>query len=111
MAITATAPVPAGPAGAIPRCHPHPRGTLLTKAPSLLLCDNKSVIALAKDDAFHSRTKHIDIRYHFIREAIDNGLINLDYCPTEDMAADMFTKILPRVKVDYFSELVGLHAL
>ena len=83
----------------------------LTKAPSLLLCDNKSAIALAKDDAFHSRTKHIDIRYHFIREAIDNGLINLDYCPTEDMAADMFTKILPRVKVDYFSELVGLHAL
>ncbi|GBE86172.1 hypothetical protein SCP_0900490 [Sparassis crispa] len=71
--------------------------------------DNRSAIALAKDNAYHARTKHIDIRYHFIREAVDSAAISLLYRRTEDMPADIFTKSLPRVKVEYLTSLMGLH--
>jgi hypothetical protein len=57
---------------------------------------------------YHSRTKHIDIRYHFIRQNIEDGYISLEYCPTEEMVADILTKALPAHKVSYFSKLLGL---
>ena len=47
--------------------------------PTTLNCDNQGAIALAKDNKFQARTKHIDIRYHFIREAVENGNINMQY--------------------------------
>ena len=63
-----------------------------------IYCDNQGAIALANNPGFHARSKHIDIRYHFIREHIngDTGTINLLYCPTGDMTADILTKGLPR---------------
>ena len=70
--------------------------------------DNQSAIALAKDDRFHARTKHIDIRYHFIRYVIEEGKIRLTYCPTEDMTADIFTKALPSAKAKHFAASMGL---
>src|SRR5215471_8890925 len=51
--------------------------------PTTLRSDNQSAIALAHDHQYHARTKHIDIRYHFIRFVIDNGHISLVFCPTE----------------------------
>jgi len=63
-----------------------------------LFSDNQSAIALSRDHQYHARTKHIDIRYHFIRWVIDNGSIRLIYCPTEDMIADTLTKPLPSTK-------------
>ena len=60
--------------------------------PMTLFSDNKSAIALAKDHQYHVRTKHINIRYHFIHWIIEEGKIWLIYCPTEDMIADVFTK-------------------
>ena len=65
-------------------------------SPSLLYMDNQSAMALAQDDQFHPRTKHIDIRYHFIRYLIKSGAIALVYCPTQDMIADIMTKGLAR---------------
>ena len=47
---------------------------------------------MAKNPQFHGKAKHIDIRYHFIREQIELGVIRLEYCPTEVMTADMLTK-------------------
>jgi len=74
----------------------------------LINSDNQSAIALAKDDRFHAQTKHIDIRYHFIRYAIDTSQITLQYCPTENMTADIFTKPLPSLKVKHFASQLGL---
>ncbi|GBE85505.1 hypothetical protein SCP_0800220 [Sparassis crispa] len=71
--------------------------------------DNRSAIALAKDNAYHARMKHIDIRYHFLHEAVDSAIIILLYRRTEDMPADLFTKSLPRVKVEHLASLMGLH--
>ena len=54
--------------------------------------DNQGCIALAKNPVSHDRTKHIDIRYHFIREQIEAKTIDVRYLPTEDMLADLLTK-------------------
>jgi hypothetical protein len=61
-------------------------------APVLLYCDNQSALALAKNDTFHQRTKHIDIRYHFIRERVQWGHVIMQFVPTEDQEADILTK-------------------
>jgi hypothetical protein len=77
-------------------------------APITLFSDNQSAIALARDDRFHARTKHIDIRFHFIRYVIADGRIKLEYCPTEDMVADVLTKALPSMKAKHFASSMGL---
>ena len=60
--------------------------------------DNQGCIALAKNPVYHARTKHIDIKFHFLREKVDGDVIALEYKPTEEMVADGFTKALPRAK-------------
>ncbi|OJT10684.1 Retrovirus-related Pol polyprotein from transposon TNT 1-94, partial [Trametes pubescens] len=76
--------------------------------PTTLHSDSQSAIALTVDGSYHARTKHIDIRYHFIRYSIDAGSIRLLYCPTADMTADVLTKALPSVKVKHFATALGL---
>jgi len=76
--------------------------------PTPLHSDSQSAIALTKDGSYHARTKHIDIRYHFIRFVVDNGSLRLLYCPTEDMVADTLTKALPSVKAKHFAASLGL---
>lgn len=73
-----------------------------------LFSDNQSAIALLKDHQYHARTKHINIRFHFIHYTVDNGQLCLIYCPTEDMIADMLTKALPSTKVKHFASELGL---
>ena len=79
----------------------------LTQATTLFL-DNQSAIALAKDHQYHPRTKHIDIRFHFIRWVVEDGKIRLIFCPTDDMVADTLTKALPSPKVKHFASELGL---
>jgi hypothetical protein len=74
-------------------------------------CDNQGAIALSKDNKFHARTKHIDIHYHYIREAIENKNILMQYIPTDDNIADIFTKALPKLKFNKFIKLLGLGSL
>ena len=57
---------------------------------------------LAKNPVHHQRTKHIDIKYHFIRLEIQEGRINLEYIPTEQKMADIFTKAASRNKLESF---------
>lgn len=76
--------------------------------PTTLFSDNQSAIALTKDHQYHARTKHIDIRFHFIRWVVENGKIRLIYCPTADMIADTLTKALPSPKVKHFAVELGL---
>ena len=73
-----------------------------------LFSDNQSAIALAKEHQYHARTKHIDIRFHFIRWIIEEGRLRLIYCPTEDMVANALTKALPSAKVKHFAMELGL---
>ena len=61
----------------------------------VLYCDNKSAIAIAKNPVSHERSKHISIKYHFIREAQEKSEIQLHYCQTGEQLADIFTKALP----------------
>ena len=58
--------------------------------------DNQGAIAMAKNPVGHSRTKHIDIRYHFVREGVQDGAIILKYVATGEMIADILTKPLPK---------------
>nr|GEX25455.1 ribonuclease H-like domain-containing protein [Tanacetum cinerariifolium] len=60
-----------------------------------LYYDNKSAIALCCNNVHHSRAKHIDVRYHFIKEQVENGIVNLYFVRTEYQLADIFTKPLP----------------
>lgn len=73
-----------------------------------LFSDNQSAIALTKDHQYHARSKHIDIRFHFIRWIVENGTLSLVYCPTDEMVADTLTKALPSAKVKHFAAELGL---
>ena len=68
--------------------------------------DNQGAIALAQNPIAHARTKHIDIRHHFVREAIQDGIISLQYCHTKEMVADALTKVIARTHK--FQKLRGL---
>lgn len=59
-----------------------------------ILCDSVSCIAIGKNPVFHARMKHIENHYHYVRDCIQDGFIDLIYCPTEDNVADIFTKSL-----------------
>jgi hypothetical protein len=76
--------------------------------PVTILADNQGSIKLAQNDSTRNRTKHIDIRYHFTKNAILEGEITLKYCSTTEMVADMMTKALGKVKLDEFVKLAGL---
>ena len=73
-----------------------------------ILEDNQSAISMAKNPQFHGRTKHINIKYHFIREQIANGTICLKYCPTEDMLADLLTKGIGPEKLERLRMSYGM---
>ena len=72
-----------------------------------LYADNQGAIALAKNPVHHQRTKHIDIKYHFIRFAIEEGIIDLQYIPSGENIADQFTKPLSCVKLADLSMISG----
>ncbi|GJX93178.1 retrovirus-related pol polyprotein from transposon TNT 1-94 [Tanacetum coccineum] len=73
-----------------------------------VLCDNQSTIHLAKNSMFHKRTKHIDIRYHWIRDAIEDGMFELNKVHTDDNASDMLTKAVAREKLKICCSFAGM---
>ena len=79
--------------------------------PLILNCDNQGVIALTKDNKFHMCTKHIDVCYHFIHEAVEDGKVAVQYIPTGDNVSDIFTKPLAKAKFRELTELLGLHTI
>ena len=60
--------------------------------PTVILEDNQSAICIAQNPQYHSKTKHIDIKYHYVREKVSDSTVELRYCPTSEMIADVLTK-------------------
>ncbi len=81
------------------------------KIPTVIFEDNQGAIAIAKNPSAHARTKHIDIKYHYTREMAQKGVIQVEYCSTEDMLADVFTKPLTKAKFQSLITKIGLHNL
>ena len=76
--------------------------------PTMIYEDNQSAICLSINPQFHGRSKHIAIKYHFIRDQVKNGEIEVKYCKTEDMVADMMTKGLYGERFGKLRKLAGL---
>ncbi|CAI5475165.1 unnamed protein product [Closterium sp. Yama58-4] len=72
-----------------------------------LFCDNQSAIRIANKSGFANRTKHIALRYFFVKDEIEKGRLELSYCPTSEMAADYLTKKLGKQKFEYCMLLTG----
>ncbi|GJT14077.1 retrotransposon protein, putative, ty1-copia subclass [Tanacetum coccineum] len=73
-------------------------------------CDNQSAIHLSRNAMFHERTKHINVRYHFIREIVESKEIGVAKIGTKDNAADAFTKVVPGPKFKYCMKILGVGA-
>ncbi|GJR05936.1 retrovirus-related pol polyprotein from transposon TNT 1-94 [Tanacetum coccineum] len=73
-----------------------------------LYCDNRSAIALCCNNIQHSRSKHIDIRHHFIREQVEKGVVELYFVTTDYQLADIFTKALPRERFEFLLPRLGM---
>ncbi|KAI9200747.1 hypothetical protein LWI28_012696 [Acer negundo] len=78
------------------------------KVPTVVHCDNHSTIAMTRNSVFHSCTRHIETRFHFIRELVDKGSIKMSYCSTDEQLADIFTKPLGSKKFVYFRDMLGV---
>ncbi|GJU75966.1 retrovirus-related pol polyprotein from transposon TNT 1-94, partial [Tanacetum coccineum] len=76
-----------------------------------LYCDNKSAIALCWNNVQHSRAKHVDVRYHFIKEQVENGIVELYFVRREYQLAGIFTKPLPRERFNFLIEKLGMRSM
>lgn len=76
-----------------------------------LYVDNQSAIKLARNPEFHKRSKHIDVRYHYLRERVSEGDIHVMYVPTETQRADVFTKPLSKDRFKLLCSMLGLENL
>eukprot|EP00253_Pinus_taeda_P017545 PITA_17545 len=75
--------------------------------PTMIYCDNQSCIKLSANPVFHDRSKHIDIRYHHIRDCVQRRIMLLSYIPTKDQDVDILTKALTRRKLKYHRGRIG----
>ena len=73
--------------------------------------DNRGALALAKNPEFHARTKHIDIRYHFVRQKVEEGLVELEWTGTANNIADGMTKPLKQAAFDKFRGEIGMRVI
>ena len=80
----------------------------ISKLVPILFCDSQSAIALAKNPVYHAKTKHIGVRYHFIRECIAAGYISLEKVVSQDNAADALTKALSHEALEHCCHLMGI---
>ena len=77
-------------------------------SPVSILSDNQSTLAVAKNSASHNKTKHIDVTHRWIQESVELKELSVDYVPTEDNVADIFTKALPKPQFEKLRDLLGL---
>jgi hypothetical protein len=73
-----------------------------------LKVDNQSAISLSKNPVYHERSKHIDVRYHFVRECVEAGKIDISYVRNEEQLADILTKSLGKAKFHELRMAIGM---
>nr|GEV60569.1 retrovirus-related Pol polyprotein from transposon TNT 1-94 [Tanacetum cinerariifolium] len=91
------------------KLHTRDYGLKFNKIP--LYCDKKSVITLHCNNVQHSISKHIDVRYHFIKEKVENGVVELYFVRTEYQFTDIFTKAFPRERFNFLVEKMGMKSM
>ena len=80
----------------------------LSQDTMVVYCDNSNAIDISKNPIQHSRTKHIEIRYHFIRDLVERKVVVLEYIPTDRQNANIFTKPLNRSKFESPCQVIGV---
>lgn len=75
-----------------------------------MFCDNSSTIKLAKNPVFHGRSKHIDVRFHFLRNLTKDEALNMEFCKTNDQLADIMTKPLKLGQFEKIRKQLGVQA-
>ena len=73
-----------------------------------IYCDNQSCVKLSENPVFHDKLKHIEIKYHYIRDMVQRGAMKLQYVVTNGQITDVLTKPLARVNFEYFREKFGV---
>ena len=73
-----------------------------------IYCDNQSCIKLSENPVFHDKSKHIEIKYQYIHDMVEKGVVELLYIATEQQIADVLTKPLSRLKLEYFRDKLGV---
>nr|GFA69095.1 copia protein [Tanacetum cinerariifolium] len=91
--------------------HQSPRGIFINQAKYAQKILVKHAIAISCNSVQHSRTKHIDVRYHFIKEKVEKGIVELFFVRTEYQLADLFTKALPVERFKYLVRRLGMRCL
>jgi hypothetical protein len=76
--------------------------------PTTIHCDNQSCVKLSENHVFHDRSKHIEIKYHYIRDMVQRKTVHVQYLPTHEKIENIFTKPLAKTKFEYFHERLGL---
>jgi uncharacterized membrane protein YciS (DUF1049 family) len=74
-------------------------------------CNNTSAISVSKNPVFHSKTKHIPIKYHFLREHVTKSVVSMHYIPSKDHIVDIFTKPLAQAQFEYLRQKLGVTPL
>ena len=74
----------------------------------VILCDNQSCIKIMENPVFYDKLKHIEIQYFYIRDMIQKGAIKLQYVSTDEQVVDVLTKLLSRIKFEYFRDKLGV---
>ena len=73
-----------------------------------IYCDNQSCVKLYENPVFHDKSKHIEIKYQYIRDMVEKGVVELHYIATDEQIADVLTKPLSKVKLEYFRDKLGV---
>ena len=83
-------------------------GEVEIEQPTIIYEDNQSAMSMTKHQQFHGRAKHIDIRHHFVRDKVAEKVVEVRYCKTDDMIADILTKPLCAPKFNKLRSMMGM---
>jgi hypothetical protein len=76
--------------------------------PTVIHCDNQSCINLSENPVFHERSKHIEMRYHYVRDIVQKNILSIHYVPTVEQTTDILTKPMSLKKFVHFQDNLGI---